>query len=226
MNSGLYKIFQRVGVIGDSLSVGCTNRPDSSWPLMTRNLRESWAKEVGRDCGVPWLNFGQSGFNVLTWCSDETYGKAQMEATNNKCQAYIIGLGCNDEWDAGAHVNLGTPEDLVNDPDIVATTYYGGYNRIIQLIKKLNPMAKIFCLTNPVAVESAGYNDAVRYIATQHYTADDGVFLLEFAGEKEYLYNPQYGLWADRDGVHFSAVGYRMIANIIERELDEVMRAN
>ena len=220
---GLFKIFTRVGVIGDSLSVGTTQDPVDTTSWVLRGLRWSWVKQAGRDSGVPWLNFGQHGFNVLTWCSSSVYGKVQMEAEGNLCQAYIIGLGCNDEWNAGHHVDLGTTEDIVDDPDTVATTYYGGYNRIIQLLKRRNPLCKIFCLTNPMAVEEAGYNDAVRYIAETHYTPSDGVFLVEWAEAKAALQNPQFGLVHDQVGVHFSAVGYRIIATMLEGMIDKVM---
>ena len=84
------------------------------------------AEVCGTGCWRAWLNLGASGQSVLTWCSNSTYGKVQMEAEGNKCQAYIIGLGVNDSSNSDRAVPLGSPSDIVDDPDTVATTYYGG----------------------------------------------------------------------------------------------------
>ena len=224
----LFMIFQKVGVIGDSLSVGFIQAYHDEIGG-SRCLPYSWVKQIGRDSGVPWLNFGQSGFTTLTWCSDQTYGKVQMEAQGNKCQAYIIGLGVNDEWETYRHVDLGTTADIIDDPDVVATTFYGGYNRIIQLLKRRNPTCKIFCLTSPIMVsETPGvsYNEAVRYIATQHYTTEDNVFLTDLYPYREYFVSSDYTIAPDKVGVHFSPVGYRSIANVIEKALNKVIHDN
>ena len=224
----LFKMFKRVGVIGDSISVGYIQDRST---ITTRNLAYSWPKAIMQDAGnVPWLNFGTSGQTTLTWASSATYGKVQLEAENNKCQAYVICIGANDEWNS---LSLGTESDIVDDPDTVATTFYGGYNRIIQIIKRKNPDAKIFCCTMPVATESKGYNNAVRYIATEHYDTDDNVFLVELAKSlRQYFYASEFGIYTDKmnsDTVnhgHYSPLGYRLIGTLMEKALNDTIFEN
>ena len=224
-----FEIFKKVGVIGDSLSVGYMYNKDTQ-TATARMLEYSWPNYVRKDAGVPWITFGTSGQNVLTWASHSTYGKVQMEAEGNKCQAYIIGLGQNDQSEeAGRHVDLGTSSDISNDPTVVATTYYGGYARIIQLIKLVNPDAKIFCLTNP---RSGGnrpaYNTAVRYIAETYYSKAQNVFLVDLAN----IYSNEFNsgdLPEDSStitGGHYSPIGYRKIATIIEDAISNVVCNN
>ena len=222
----LYKEFQRVGVAGDSLSVGYSYNPVTGETLR-RNLKYSWPKYVMRDAGVPWLNLGQSGMTVLTWCSDATYGKVQAEESGNKCQAYIIGLGENDQYNNA--VPLGSASDISDNPDTVATTYYGGYARIINILKRVNPDCLIFCLTNPNPNGNrAEYNTAVRYIAGTHFGSDNNVFLVEMAA-----YTPEFrdaNSLIYQDGVnitsHYSPVGYRLIASIMEEAISHRMMAD
>lgn len=226
----LYKTFKKVGVCGDSLSVGYMYNKETE-TATSRMLQYSWPKQAMRDAGGnPWLNLGTSGQNVLTWCSSANYGKVQAEASGNKCQAYIIGLGENDQSDSARHVDLGTSADIVDNYQTVATTYYGGYARIIQILKHINPDAKIFCLTNPRTGGSrAEYNVAVRYIAGTYYTAEDNVFLVDLATDDTTLFNGSSFLptdAADITGGHYSAVGYTRIATIMEDALTKAIEGN
>ena len=225
----LFKTFKRVGVIGDSLSVGYMMNKKTG-VVTSRMLAYSWVKKCMNDAGVPWLNLGTSGQSVLTWCTNTTYGKVQAEAENNTCQAYIIGLGENDQSDSVRGIPLGAPSDIVDDYTHVATTYYGGYARIIQILKHLNPDCKIFCLTNPrTGTGRAAYNVAVRYIAETYYTPDDNVFLVDLASDDPTLFNGGTFLPVDSatiTGGHYSAVGYARIASIMEKAITKAMEAN
>lgn len=230
--SDLYKAFHKVGVIGDSLSVGYMYNK-STQTATSRMLEYSWPKVVMRDAEAPWLNLGTSGQSVITWCSNVTYGKVQAEASGNKCQAYIIGLGENDQSDSARGCPLGTPADITGDYTQVATTYYGGYVRIIEILKHINPTCKIFCLTNPRSGGTGGdgrarYNEAVRYIANTYYAEDSNVLLLDMADEFGYLFNGNQYLPSDSasmQGGHYSPSGYTRIATIIEKMLSMKMES-
>ena len=224
----LYKTFLKVGVIGDSLSVGYMWNLETE-TAVSRMLPFSWPKYVGRDAGVPWLNLGTSGQSVLTWCSNGTYGKVQMEAEGNKCQAYIIGLGVNDSSNSDRAAPLGSPADIVDDPDTVATTYYGGYARIIQLLKRRNPDCKIFCLTIPSNNATQNpYSDAVRYIAEEYYGTEDNVYLIDLGEDYLSRYQGTSPIARDRNKIksHYSAVGYKLIASLMEEAISARMLEN
>ena len=224
----LFKTFLKVGVIGDSLSVGYMWNLETE-TAVSRMLPFSWPKYVGRDAGVPWLNLGTSGQSVLTWCSNGTYGKVQMEAEGNKCQAYIIGLGVNDSSNSDRAAPLGSPADIVDDPDAVATTYYGGYARIIQLLKRRNPDCKIFCLTIPANNATQNpYSNAVRYIAEEYYSTEDNVYLVDLGEDYLSRYQGTNPIARDRNKIrsHYSAAGYKLIASLMEEAISARMLEN
>lgn len=222
----LYKAFKRVGVIGDSLSVGYMyNKTEETAEF--RMLDYSWPKQVMKTAGVPWLNLGTAGQGTLTWYSNSTYGKVQAEAAGNKCQAYIIGLGQNDQHQGvSGYAPLGTPEDITDDYTALATTYYGGYSRIIALLKHINPDCVIFCLTNPMSGGNrAAYNEAVKYIADTHYASDGKVITVDLAEDFGYLFNNGF-LQNDYDAItggHYSAEGYARIATIMQEAISRAM---
>lgn len=228
--TGSYKIPKKVGVIGDSLSVGYMKDP--SGVVHDRMLKYSWPKAVMADSGNPWLNMGKSGQNVLTWCSHQTYGKVQLEATGNKCQMYVIGLGVNDSSDSTRGIPLGSPNDISNNPDNVATTYYGGYVRIIQLIKRVNQDAIIICLTNPCAnTKGETYNEAIRYIVDTYYSDDEKVMMIDMYSKHRFIFtDTESVLYKDRvrpvAGGHLTANGYRMVASLMERVIDDLAMDN
>ena len=226
IGNDLYKAFKRVGVVGDSLSVGYMYNK-STETATARMLEYSWPKVVMKETGVPWLNLGTAGQNVLTWCSNATYGKVQAEAVGNKCQAYIIGLGENDQSDSDRGCPLGTPNDISDDYTQTATTYYGGYARIIEILKHLNPDCKIFCLTNPRSGENRDtYNEAVRYITETYFASDSSVILVDIAKDYPEMFNGSSFLPEDSvavGGGHYSAQGYARIASIMEKAISGAM---
>ena len=222
----LFKTFQKVAVCGDSLAVGYSWNPDTQ-TATRRNLKYSWPKYVMKDAGVPWLCLGDSGQTTLTWASDPTYGKVQLEAAGNKAQLYIIGLGENDQ--NNYDVPLGTPSDIAFDPDVVASTFYGGYARIIELIKVVNPDAYILCLTNPNPNgHRAEYNNAVRYISEVAYTSSDNVYLLEMTSYTPDFRDPSSLIYQDNVNItsHYSPIGYKLIASVMEKAISNRIKAD
>lgn len=222
----LYKTFQKVAVCGDSLTVGYSWNPNTSTAIR-RNLKYSWPRCVSRDAGNEWICLGDSGQTVLTWASDSTYGKAQLSPTGNKAQAYIIGLGENDQ--NNHEVPLGTSADITHNPDIVASTFYGGYARIIELIKEVNPDAYIFCLTNPNPNGNrAEYNTAVRYISEVAYTTSDNVYLVEMTAYTSEFRDPSSLIYQDNVNIesHYSPIGYKLIASVMEKAISSRIKSN
>ena len=222
----LFKTFKKVAVCGDSLTVGYSYNPVTQ-ATVRRNLKFSWPKYVEKDAGEPWLCLGDSGQTVLTWASDATYGKVQLEASGNKAQLYVIGLGENDQHNHA--VPLGTPADISHNPAVVASTFYGGYARIIELIKAVNPDAYILCLTNPNPNEyRTEYNTAVRYIAEVAYTSNDRVFLLDMTSYTSEFRDPNSLIYQDGVNItsHYSPIGYKLIASVMEKAISNRIKAN
>lgn len=139
---------------------------------------------------------------------------------NHKCEAYIIGLGQNEN---NRKYKIGTVEDInlgdyTQNPD----TYYGNYGKIIQKIQEMQPKAKIFILTDPLkSVENAGYNSAVREIAGIFKS----VYLVDLYTYGTALYNSGF-LYQQKRGGHYNAVGYFICAMIISTYIDWIMKKN
>ena len=117
---------------------------------------------------------------------------------NHKCEAYIIGLGQNER---NNNYPIGTAADIhIEDYDQNPETYYGNYGKIILKIKEVQPKAKIFILTDPLqAVESAGYNAAVREIAGIF----ENVYLVDLYTYGSSLYSSGW-LALQKRGGHFA----------------------
>ena len=139
---------------------------------------------------------------------------------NHKCEAYIIGLGQNEN---NRKYKIGTVEDInlgdyTQNPD----TYYGNYGKIIQKIQEMQPKAKIFILTDPLkSVENAGYNSAVREIAGIFKS----VYLVDLYTYGTALYNSGF-LYQQKRGGHYNAIGYFICAMIISTYIDWIMKKN
>ena len=226
-----FKGFYKFGVIGDSLSTGHMTDPTDNDKINPRNLRFSWGQILARKNGQVCLNFGFSNATATTWFTDSTYAPAtKLAMEENICQCYIIGMGANS--DAGG---LGSIEDIDWDNgDNNASTYYGQYARIIQLIRKTAPKAVIFCLTLPYPRESSSKNAAIKAICSDSHVSDH-TFVIDLVqyndilkkyivGEDEgsapLTYNKYYYNW------HFTAAGYALCARLTEYAISKVMDEN
>ena len=127
-------------------------------------------------------------------------------------------LGQNDK-NAGATIGTSADIDLSNYNNN-ANTYYGRYAKIIQKIKEVQPKAKIFVCTDPLdLVEKAGYNNAVREIATMF----DNVYLMDLFTYGAPLYISGL-IGANKRYAHYNAVGYYLISLIMATYIDWIMR--
>lgn len=178
----LYKVFKKVGVIGDSLAAGYIRGSGR------RNLDYSWPHCIGRDANTEWLVFGQSGQTTESWLhnrgtnmpDDQGYGLNQLKNTNNKCQMYIIALGQNDadmsliDMPLGDIINAEYDLPTENNPtphNPKVSSFYCYYYNIIMEIKNVNPEAIIICLTNPNAYSyrRKQMNAAIRNIVDKKF---------------------------------------------------------
>ena len=204
--------FKKFGVIGDSLSVGFFSGNSH------RNLWYSWPQSVARMHGNTAINFGKSGDSVLTWWheSSET-GKDLLGASGNKCQSYVIALGVNDV----GRVPLGSFSDIdLSNYNNNKETWYGGYARIIQYIKSINPNAIIFCLTNvwTNTEESHKFDDAIKEILANE-TLGKQCLLVDMVANYSDEFNALKNKYA-MEG-HNNANGYAIGGRIIDTAIGE-----
>lgn len=214
----IVKTFKKVGVIGDSLSVGYIYDTESG-VASRRTLEYSWVHFAGNECNSNWVNYGESGVTTETWWTNENCYPL-FEADN--CQAYIIGLGVND---SSGSVELGTAADIDYTNGIFAETYYGNYAKIINAIHTKNDKAKIFLLTmaEPIKRKDNEYNVAIRNIA--EISADLNVYLVDLADTYSDVIENSISQ-DDYIGAHFTAIGYESLAKCNIHCISSVMKDN
>lgn len=219
----LMSCFLTVGCIGDSLASGVAVYKDSEGNAVVNSVNRyeySWGQYLARMTGNKYYNWSSGGLRTDTWLLS-SHANECFDG-NHLCQAYIIGLGQNDnnKWHGE---NIGTSADIdLSDYNNNADSFYGRYAKIIQKILVVQPKAKIFIITDPNdSVDANGYNTAIRTISDMF----DSVYLMDMR-----LY------WSDapcaallnnqkRYG-HFNAVGYFLIAKMIMSYVDWIIQTN
>lgn len=216
-DGGMIRIFNTIGVIGDSLSSGemaYGNASGETTTEYTDMYQYSWIQYIARSCGITAFNFSQGGMNTENFLSGTGGQLAKFQNPDNKCQAYFIALGHND-YNYG--VPIGSPSDInISDPTQDPDTYYGNYAHIIALIKQIQPNAKIFCICMK-STHFADYNAAIRYMPSIF----SNVYVLDF----ETYYPLLESSWEYTQG-HGNAMGYLNYSWQIGTYVDWIIRNN
>lgn len=217
----LLSCFFNVGCIGDSLASGVAVYKDTQGQLVVNSVNRypySWGKYLERMTGNTYYNWSAGGLRTDTWLSS-SYATECFDG-KHLCQAYIIGLGQNDN-NKSQGSDIGTSADIdLSDYKNNAESFYGRYAKIIQKIKEVQPKAKIFVVTDPNdSVDANGYNVAIRKMAELFkfvYVLDMRKYWND-APCKILLNNQKrYG--------HFNAVGYYLIAKMMMTYIDWIMQ--
>ena len=209
-----------MGIIGDSLSSGYTV-PEGGPAEVNTHYDLAWWQVLKRDSGAEYKYFARGGLTTRSWLSDaEGYAKASQDA--NKCCAYVVALGVNDQYDLGMDY-LGTAADInLADPTQNADTFYGNYGKIIQLMTALVPKAKFFAVTIPrEGGNNAAYNEAIRAIAEMF----DNCYLVDLAADYMPIFRGGF-LYDHEFSAHYSAAGYQYIGKIMEKAIGDTIAAN
>lgn len=207
------QLFKKIGVIGDSISVGWAK--DKNGNNSRRNLDISWPQQMARRIGCIGYNIGESGITPISWFSSP-YGLAQYESVG-ACDLYIIGLGLNP-------CDLGTIADInEGNPSLNAATFYGQYARIIQMINNDHPEAIVICLTEPTPQVSE-YDQAVRDICALEFINAQLLDLENdyFDAFNSYEINKEH----QSDNRHYTPYGYSLIANSMMYAINDYISKN
>lgn len=214
----LWKTLHTVGVIGDSLASGESASNDGGSTVYHDLYPFSWGQCMARESGNTYYNFSKGGLTSKTWMTNADYGYALASQPDKLCDAYIIGLGVNDNI---VGMTVGTSADInLSDPDANADTFYGNYGKIIQKMRILAPKAPIFVITQPTIINA--YTAAIKAMATifeNVFVIDMYKYAIDFSDVNGLLARCQ------RSG-HYNAIGYKIISKYISRELNNVMLDN
>ena len=222
-----YSMLGRVGVIGDSLSVGTVDILNETGGINTLvNPDYSWAAWLSRTCGNPWLMLGFGGASSATWIINRLDNALKEE---NLCDAYIIGLGYNDN--RYYSVPLGSMDDITNaaGKELISGSYYFNIHKILyELSQATREKAPIFVLTNPdfsedYATGAAAYNQALRNIIAA-YGSTYNAHLIDL----HFLYQSVYEELESSRGTpgHFNAQAYAYMGQLIGTAISNYMLHN
>ena len=216
----IWKVFHRVGVIGDSLASGESASNEGGTVTYHDLYPFSWPQCMARDSGNTYYNFSKGGITTKTWYTDTNCGYPVASQPDKICDMYIIGLGQND---AGQQMTIGTSADInMSDPDQNADTFYGNYGKIIQKLQALAPKAPIFVCSRPTVSASNAYEAAIRAMPTLF----DNVYLLDMYKHVHDYYDEGSIIRQCLRQGHYNAVGYQVISKHMEEEISNVIKAN
>ena len=233
-DGGFCKIFDKIGVVGDSLASGSIARPDSesheeSSEEIVDLMWYSWIQQMARYSGVTAYNFSMGGLSAhgIRFGTSNPNVQAiltNLESNDKKCKAYFVALGHNDRNYANRHPEyvIGALTDCnLADPSQNADSYYGNIAWVISKIKSVQPMAKIFLVTMKSASTFGNYNVAVRDMVGlfNTYYGNTDVYLVDMEGV------PIETSWEYYEG-HGSPQGYLNYSYQISSYVDFIIRHN
>ena len=212
--------FTKIGALGGSYTTGASDWKDSDGVYHSVDHPElSWIQIWGRKHGVQAFNFSHGGMSTKTWFTWSD-GITKAQQAGNECKVYFILFGGGNDINAyDGLTNLGTIADVhVGSEDTNPDTYFGNYSKIIATLKSIGgARTKIFAfpfaqIMNSNALRST-YNNATEAICALY----DDVFFLDI--EDDPVINGSK-VQAQYFGGHFSAYGYKLIADRLEFYVD------
>lgn len=212
----LTKIFRRVVCCGDSLTSGHIETDTSQ---VKSNPKYCWAYYLGLKNNAEYINCGISGASARTWLKKEDgLGKAYAASTT---QAYIVAFGMNDSnSNLSSYTPLGTPADIGQDVD----TFYCRYGEVIANLHYISPDAYIFLFLMPDEnTTRAPYNEAIEYIG-ENYGASYNLHVVDLRNYKDYF--DMQSIMVDYTHYHWTAVGYKQFAEVIDLAISDYILAN
>lgn len=235
-DGGFCKIFEKIGVVGDSLSSGGMTPPDAdvteeeAAEVNTDMMYYSWIQYMARYSGLTAYNFSMSGLSAKSLRYGQSNTNVQdiitrLTGTDYKCKAYFVALGHNDKNYASNHPEyvIGTTADCdLANPSNNADTFCGNYAWVISQIKSVQPRAKIFLVGMKSTEVFGDYNAAIASMVTLFNTYYDNtdVYYLDMA-----QYAPPLDSWEYTNG-HGNAMGYLNYSYQISSYVDYIIRNN
>ena len=220
----LFSSFHKFGVIGDSLASGESVAKVNGQNTYIDNYDYSWGQFIARKYGMTCVNFSKGGMTTRSWLT-ASEGLPRLMEPENKCNAYVIGLGVNDYTLGDSYI--GTAEDIhVEDASLNADTFYGNYGKIISSVKAIQPKAKIFIFTipdqdtNPTR-DYTNLNVAIREIETIF----DDVYLIDLANDYKNYYTQGFIRSNMRVG-HYNSIAYNYMSDLLYKWFNDYMLIN
>lgn len=184
-----------ITIIGDSLSSGYVSADDGG--AGKDYYEESWGAFLSRKIGCKYYISGRGGIKTGDWYNNGVYGRTGMFARLPVTPVYIIALGTNDATSG-----------------IAQATFEANYTNIINAVRTKAPDSIIICLK--VWRSSATYQAYNGYIdnVLANFTSDTKLTSIDITTEVNASPISDHE-WSG----HFDVVGYRYIADEIDKKI-------
>lgn len=218
--------FEKIGACGGSFATGYSNYKDSNNVSHGVNMPEnSWVQLWGRKHGITAKNFSSSGWSIKDWFASAA-NIAAVEA--NPCKVYFTLFGGgNDIEDYAGMTDLGSISDVhVGSEDTNPHTFYGDYSRLIAKLQTVGGWhTKVISFTYGQVFNAAKDATQLAYIQSIHdvkelYSNVYAIDLMDDAELNSVKVSPYYY------GGHYSAIGYKKIADRLEVLVDKLVNDN
>ena len=213
-NSSYLAAFKKIGFIGDSLTAGAVNYKENNELKSITYEDISYPKKLSQILNNDYEIFAMGGYTTRLWLN---HFSTSILAENNKCEAYFIGLGVNDDGNENFYV--GSYEDINNNSDDVNFSFYGNYGKIINLLKQAQPKCKIFCITDP---RENKFNDTIREIVTKF----DNCYLIDLNKHCNWYDNNDFVSKYFTGKAHMNSLGYLYTAWLINYFANDIIKNN
>lgn len=210
-------MFPKFGIVGDSYACGAVivQNEDGTYSDRT-NPELSWGQIMARKLGTKCTNFSRGGLSTRSWLTDSK-GLPSLLASEPQ-DIYYLMLGINDKEVYGVD-GIGSLEDIKEDYQQNADTFYGNYGKIISNIQAHAPNAKIVISTmTGITATNKEFNDAIEEIAEHFGIPCVKQYEYEFFNSDFYLKNQVYG--------HPTAAVYSGMAVALEQMFEDAVINN
>ena len=227
--------FDKVAVIGDSLSVGTLDGVSGDDAHAAGGSYGcSWLTYLAKKwCSSTRMHYGRGGTTAYSWLGDNGYGLGLMLKDSVVYDVYFIAYGHNDHGSFTIGTTSDTPTDVTVDANndvtmetaAADTTFLGNYKKIVNEVRAKAPNALIFLVSTDVkddtVAASIGYmNQFIEELAEWYYEqGDHKVFYIDYISK--YVAKDGY-----RNGGHWSTFGYANIGRLINDTVNEVIETN
>lgn len=225
-NGGFCRIFNKMAVIGDSLSSGTLEATDENGERLCLEFEDySWVKYFSSICGCNMLNFSRGGMTAKEFC--ESYAEEKDFFNPEKaCQAYIILLGWNDFYGRKTEAGNLKATLLKTANNDEKTTFCDWYVEIINRFKAISPEAKFFFVTLPHSdntewEEYGKKHSELLYSFAEHFSNSYVVDIRKYGPRHNAEFKKSFFM-----GGHLTPCGYVLAAQTVASYIDYIIRSD
>lgn len=219
-------ILESFVVIGDSLSAGYAGSSSGNYGSeVAKAANRNWPSYLSNRINRPFTNLSKGSSSAHDWRYGNSSLGVDINAADIDTYCYMIAIGAND---ARQNNPIGTINDIAENYENNADTFYGNYDYIIRKLKTFAnnriSQATTFVFTIPPTEPNAElYNEAIRAIAIKNYSLRVNLIDISRLFYDKFLTPPFSTTWVNG---HSRPLGYMMLSNMIRIAINKYIMEN